>query len=356
MDDPRSVVPIFFASEGRQNFEQIGSGVLLSLGGEVFLLTVAHITDRLEEGTLLVPGRNGIIPANGHSSYVPKPTAGGRASDRIDIAYLRLAPETMSELHPGFSPLSWQDLGIFETLHEGDLYTFVGFPAKRARIRAQSAESEIFKFTGGAASDATYAQLGYDPSLHIAMMFNRRKAIVGNKIQAAIHPRGLSGGGIFSWSKRARTDPSVGPPKRLVGIVHAYHEPQGCMVGTRINGYLAAIFRNNPHLEPVPHASGARDAPLVTGIAWYRAEDWAQLKAEFEDSEHMHATWHEWREAAQKTVEQMRLRGVHMVPVELTAREISEYCSKAGRPNISRTRNELVSRRLRDATLNTASE
>jgi hypothetical protein len=60
---------VFLAPRDRGNVvEQIASGVLLSLGGETFVLTAGHVVDELDRGHL---------------------------------------------------PLGWEDFGLFETLAEG---------------------------------------------------------------------------------------------------------------------------------------------------------------------------------------------------------------------------------------------
>lgn len=343
-------MPIFFAENPGARLRALGSGVLLRLKEEVFLLTVAHVTDEMDRGSLLIPGREEIVPIDGFRSHVPLPVGSTRAADKIDIAYLRLSEQSRLDVHSDFEPLEWNNLGIFDTLCEGDLYTFAGFPASRSKTRSGIVRGELFKYSGGAASNSLYADLDYDPSQQIAIAFNRKRSMVGDQLQTAPHPRGISGGGIFAWPKSVRFGPSDQQPRRLVGIGHTFHEAPGCLVGTRINGYVAAIAANHPALLPPPPGQ-PEGVPMVSGLIWYRAEDWEQLKADFEDSESMHSSWHEWREVAQHTVEKVRLKGVELLPVELSADEITQYCTKAGLPNISRTRIGLVNRTLRDLVL-----
>jgi len=71
-------------------------------------------------------------------------------------------------------------------------------------VRTHTAESELFQYTGGAASDSVYGEIGFDPSLYIAMMFAVEECVVGGRVQATAYPRGMSRGAIFSWPKTAR--------------------------------------------------------------------------------------------------------------------------------------------------------
>lgn len=346
MDQPRAVIPLFLAPEDRVNcVTQVASGVLLCLGDEIFVLTAAHVVDELDGGSLLLPGSEHLRELEGTFHRVPVTPGAARHDDRIDFGFLRLAPELAAGLHPSFEPLRWEDLGLFETLTEGDLYSFAGYPASRARVRAHMAESELFQYTGGAASDAVYGEIGFDPSLHIAMMFDVDGCVVAGRVQATAHPRGMSGGAIFSWPKTARDLPIRSRPQRLVGIVHTYRKRPGCMVGTRINGYVAAILRKYPHVDP------CRDTPqaIPLGVVWYREADWPAIKRDFADGANMHRTFNEWREAAQTGIENMRRRGVEAVPVPLSVEEIANFCAQTGQPNTGRTRSQLASRRVAEA-------
>jgi hypothetical protein len=132
-----------------------------------------------------------------------------------------------------------------------------------------------------------------------------------------------------------------------VGIAHTYVESKQLLVGTRINTYLACIFRNNPRLAQLEaeHVSEA-SIPMILGIAWYRRDQWAQLLSDFADARHMHKTWDEWRRAAENGIEQLSRRGRIIYPVLLDAEEITRYCHERGLPNIGKTRLRLVNERL----------
>ena len=85
----------------------------LRLKEEVFLLTVAHVTDDMDRGSLLIPGREQIVPIDGFHCHVPLPAGSSRSDDKVDIAYLRLSEESRLDIHSDFEPLTWENLGIF---------------------------------------------------------------------------------------------------------------------------------------------------------------------------------------------------------------------------------------------------
>jgi hypothetical protein len=350
LDDPRSLCPLFLAPRDRANFvEQIASGVLLTLGAEMFVLTAAHAVDALDRGDLMLPGASRLLELEGTFHRLPLATVGSRDRDPVDFGFLRLTPELAAQMHPAFKPLKWDELGLFETLTEGDLYTFAGYPVSRAKVRGHRHESELFKYTGGAAPDDVYASIGCDPGLHVVMIFNRKRCIVGGNIQAAAHPRGLSGGGVFSWPKTARESLAPKGPRRLVAIAHTYLDQPGCMVATRINGCIAAILHHYPHADPLARRKGERSIPAA--VVWYRESDWPAIKRDFVDAANMPETFNAWREAAQTGIETLTRRGTLAVPVPLTADEIARYCRATGQPNTGRTRGQFASKRLAEAIL-----
>jgi hypothetical protein len=138
----------------------------------------------------------------------------------------------------------------------------------------------------------------------------------------------------------------------LVGIGHTYHERQHCIVGTRINVYIALIQRNHPSLfEAVELHQMVGSVPMYSGIVWYKWDEWDLLMSQFEDAAHMHKTWSAWRQAAENGLEQMLRLGRVMIPMEISAKEIMDYCRSNNLPNIGKTRTQLCSLKLYEMTI-----
>lgn len=338
------ICPIFFEKEGNNKLEQIGSGVFLEIKNNIFLLTVAHVIDYLEHGDLFIPTDDGFSQLYGHYSFTKMPKGFQRADDTIDIAYFKIERELSNSLHHIFKVLKRDDLHLTESLVDNDIYTFAGFPWRKTKSRNNVHTSEQFAYTGGAAAERKYEKLGYDRSSHIVVSFNRQKSYntSGSKIIPP-HPQGISGGGVYTWPKDIKTS-NREVNLLLVGIGHTYHEKQHCLVATRINYYLANIYHNNPQLIDLPlnEISNSNNIPLIVGIAWYKEDEWERLKLEFDDSEKMHTTWNEWRQATESGIEHMHRKNKIMYPVILEADEIKAYCSKMNLPNTSSTRIKLV--------------
>lgn len=337
-----AICPIFVEYFDQRKTEQIGSGVLLEIEKYVFLLTAAHVADIQSQGDLLIPAARGLTEIYGQFAHVAVPHGTKRADDKIDIAYFRLDQNLVSELHPSLRPLKRDELYLTDNLLEGDIYTFAGYPWRKSKVFRSTASTELFLFTGAAASEKKFSLLGYEPRLHVLIKFYRKNVITNGKICTAPMPHGISGGAVFRRPKdlliNFRED-----KLDLVAIAHSFHEKQKCMAGTDINAYIACIFRNNPQLLPkqVDTYHGP-SIPMFMSIVWYRQEDWARIKQEFDDGHKMHETWEEWRQATEHGIEYMARREKIMTPVELTTDEIADYCRREKLPNTSSTRTHLA--------------
>jgi hypothetical protein len=339
-----AICPIFLKRAGAEYMEQIGSSVVIKIKNRTFLLTVAHIIDFLNLGHLFIPSVDGFAQLHGKYSSFKLPTGRRREEDIIDIAYFILNNKLSKCIHPTIKALERDDLHLTESIVEHDIYTFSGYPISKAKTKGKQYISEVFNFTGFAASKAEYQNLGYDVFFHILVHFNRKNSCTTKGIrQTAPHPKGISGGAVFSWPKDIKTRKKE-PEFHLVGIGHTYKEKQHCFIATRINAYLASIFKNNPELLNIPLAQVQQSTsiPMFIGIAWYKQEEWNRLKEEFDDSEKMHKTWNEWRQATESGIEYMARRNKIMYPVLLEADYLKDYCSKNNMPNTSKTRVRIV--------------
>lgn len=342
----KTACPIFRLLPGGKP-EHIASGVLLQIVDDVFLLTAAHVTDQQDEGELLVPGENHLMSIRGYFAHIPVHEGSTRAEDKIDVAYYRLLPDVVKKLHPSLKVLTREHVFLCDELDHRDLYTFAGFPWRKTKVSGVTYETSFYTFTGGAMPPETYKALGYDPTVHILIRFQRKKSFSFQRqtIEAAPLPEGLSGGGVFAWPKDAATRKDK-PDLKLVGIAHTFHETNHCMAATRLNTYVACIVRNKQHANASEPTKGIQEAPLLPTIVWYQKEEWDQLMASFDDKDKMQGTWQEWRQAALSHMEAASQGGVPLLPVEVRLDELREYCRTHGVPNTSQTRVDFACRKF----------
>jgi hypothetical protein len=72
----------------------------------------------------------------------------------------------------------------------------------------------------------------------------------------------------------------------------------------------------------------------AVGMAWYHESDYIPLRKLFEDGEKLHATYHEWLQAANLGFERLKSGGNIVEKVYITPDEFSAWCAAKGkRPN-----------------------
>lgn len=350
--DHTSAVTPLFLDDGR-NLQQFGSGVFVILGEAHFVLTAAHVGDLTAHGAICMPAESGIVPICGTYGHVQIPRNVSRNKDKYDVAYVRLTEEFANNVDRAIRPLTLRDLRLQESLMEDDVYTFSGYPMSKGKSRADRCFSEIFSYTGAAASISKYQRMGYDQDDHILVNFNRKRSIDSEgKQQMPPHPRGISGGGVFAWPKDVfeKSDPDF--RRYLVGIGHTYLKQAHCLIGTRINVFLTLIVANHHDIAAefsVDEGDQQAEIPQYLTMVWYRKEDWPQLMNDFDDAEKYHASWSQWRQTFENGLEELGRRGMHPVPVEITRDEIVDHCKNHRQPNTSETRLALASKKFVDA-------
>jgi len=341
-----SVCPVFIR-DGDEKIDQIGSGVLLKIKEKTFLLTAAHVCDWSEKGELCIPTKNGIESIIGYCASILAPKKLGRNKDIIDIAYFLLDGALVEKIHDSFRVLSRNECWLTDNLLSGDIYTFSGFPLTKAKkSRNNEFSSELFSYSGEAAIPDKYKNLKYSEDSNIIINFRRKKAIAptGEK-RVPPHPKGISGGAIFRWPKSIGKNVEV-INRSLVGIGHTYIERHNCLIGTKLSLYFNLIINNHPELFKSDTIHYDNSTPMFMALIFYRKDEWELLMSQFDDADNMQNSWEEWRNAAEYGVEHMDRNNKLIIPIELSAKEINEYCKLKKLPNTGRSRVELVNKKL----------
>ena len=246
-----ATVPIVLERRHSRRPELIGSGVLVRIVDCTFLLTAAHVTDAQSEGTLLIPGREGFIPANGYFSAMRMPASGRRSDDKLDVAYFLLDRECVSDLHRHCTVLTRRNVLLEPEPPLYTDYTFAGYPWRRSRAREGAVETDFTTLTGGEAKETEYEAVGLTRSRHIAIRVNRKQAFsqrLGRVVTPPL-PQGMSGGGVYAWSQTALKEWPVRLP--LAGIATEFIPDRSLLVATRLHVFVRCIFHNEPDLAAI---------------------------------------------------------------------------------------------------------
>lgn len=246
-----SICPIFRDRDSGP--EHFGSGVLIKVGHAHFLLTVAHVTDERQANILLIPSKTGFVNLFGLFLETKLPSSGSRNDDRSDVAVVRLPEEPVDRLHEHLIFLDHDDYDLADSTAPKDAYTIVRFPARRSETKGGFASTDQFSLSGEGVMDRRFEELGSEPHRHLIVQFRNKRAVHYStmlKTQSP-HPAGMSGGGMFAWSKDLPKLSALAQP-RLVAILTEYHPQKNVFVGTRLHSHLMAIHRKVPALPIVP--------------------------------------------------------------------------------------------------------
>lgn len=242
-----AICPIF--REHRGTVEQFGCGVLLDISGVKFILTVAHVTDETDGASLLIPGKDGLAYVHGYLATLKMPLSGNRADDTYDISYYRLDRDFADSIHPDLTFLEAADCDLYDVTNDGDAYTVVGYPARKSQTIGITAKTEIFTLSGEAILDERYLKTGRKIQHHLLVQFRRKRAMDYKTFtkSTVCLPEGMSGGGVFAWSKQLLNTKTITQPK-LVGIATDYDQSSNVFIATRLNCYIRCIQKSNPQL------------------------------------------------------------------------------------------------------------
>ncbi|MCD4706427.1 MAG: hypothetical protein K8S62_01665 [Candidatus Sabulitectum sp.] len=86
----------------------------------------------------------------------------------------------------------------------------------------------------------------------------------------------------------------------------------------------------------------------VSGVAWYRREQWALLKSVAKDAGELENSYDEWLEFAEPAFEAIRNTGTHLMKVDVDIEELIQWCKHEGRPVDGPARADFVTRKMKD--------
>ncbi len=87
----------------------------------------------------------------------------------------------------------------------------------------------------------------------------------------------------------------------------------------------------------------------VTGVAWYRREDWSRLREIASDRTNLDDSYEAWLAGAQKTLLGLAVAGVAARRVSVDIEALVRWCRAEGRPVDSAARAAFVADQLRRA-------
>jgi hypothetical protein len=85
---------------------------------------------------------------------------------------------------------------------------------------------------------------------------------------------------------------------------------------------------------------------VVVGIAWYRPEQWAQLREVASDRAQLDDTYAAWKANAQASLQQLADGGVTVEKVDIDVQELCVWCALQRRPVDGAARSEYAAEQV----------
>jgi hypothetical protein len=70
---------------------------------------------------------------------------------------------------------------------------------------------------------------------------------------------------------------------------------------------------------------------VMTGVAWYRRNQWARLREVAVDADVLEETYDQWHALAEKAMSDMRAHGIDAHPVDIDVEELLLWCRAEAR-------------------------
>ena len=94
------------------------------------------------------------------------------------------------------------------------------------------------------------------------------------------------------------------------------------------------------------------DSPqeVILGIAWFRPEQWEQLREVAVDADILEQTHDEWEKLARRTIKDLARQGILARRVDVDLQRLQAWCAEHQRPLDASARAAYASERLRHGT------
>jgi hypothetical protein len=173
----------------------------------------------------------------------------------VDLAVILLEQEVIDYLGGHYRFLRISDLMPPDhPAHEEAVYLVAGFPnALHGRDDAGIKCSQVWRYLTVPFMGNYENVLGYDPSIHIILTYERNTQSREGK---TVHPPGMSGSGIWFVGNPLTTQFFSEKDFRLVGIQNAWHKDFEYAKGTWIKLALQIIWRYFPDSRDVMRFHG----------------------------------------------------------------------------------------------------
>lgn len=199
-----SVRPIYHLADGEVASKQIGTCVMLTLGGEVFALSASHVFDPIGERVVLIGCGDKLHALSGDRFSSLRGASGTRDDDPIDASVLHIHGDIPPVIKD--SCLTIDQIELSPAPDEAQYFVVLGFRAAKSKRMGGSLSSMLQRFVTIEMPAEEVQAEGVNPDIHVSLAWDKQVLNQeGWKRSPLLH--GVSGGAIHPSDERATCEP-----------------------------------------------------------------------------------------------------------------------------------------------------
>lgn len=248
-----SVRPIYALDERSQRLTQVGSGVLLSFGGQMFCCSASHVFDAVGSYPLAIGYGDKIHTFGGDRFSTKHGPSRTHNDDPIDASVFHFTADVPPEVRS--LALNLADLDIGCPPRALDRFVVCGYRVSQSRSTSEQHSTQLNRYPTIEANEAHYDHLKRDREMHLVLAFEDHVPIDGSW-SLAPSLTGMSGGAIFRVVSTAKSpaDASSALKIRLAATLIERRQKLGrgflsVAIGTRLAVHFGLIDKYLPELH-----------------------------------------------------------------------------------------------------------
>lgn len=226
----------------------IGSGVFIETRNNKYLVSAAHVLESDYINAMTIPNGEILVEIQGVLIITEVPIGGIRDDDKFDIAVVQLTEDCYKEVEKQFSFLTINEIDSEHVKLNSHQYVFCGYPIATTVVKNMEMKihSDALKVRTKMLTKDLLIVPSYPNGSKWILDYNRNNQfnIRNQMLQLSTHPKGVSGGGLWTIPfnpeiKIENTD------MKLIGIMTDFFEQHdNAICATNIKLILDIINTN----------------------------------------------------------------------------------------------------------------
>ncbi len=223
-------------------FEPFGSGVLLAIDDDIFLISAGHCFTYESWPQISMPGEGNTMINLRHGELNTTLPEGGTA--KMDIAILKFGSNMHKYVKDHYNLVGLNNVSLSYQPKRGEKLLLTGYPITKTKRRGRNFMAYPYKLYTQLQIDSYYEKLGIEEGCFIVTQYRKRIVDDDGKKFFAPDLQGISGSGLWTL---------VENEVKLIGINTEHNKEMGYILSVRIDVVLSLI-KTMYGYKSIPHA------------------------------------------------------------------------------------------------------